>query len=355
MKEKMKHQDLEIKLVDFLNKHFDLQERVGAFSEKRMHTLEVELINRCNLSCFYCYTDQGKSPNNLSFNKAVEIINEAKEYGIKRFVWLGGEPTLNPDWEKIIRYSKDKGLRNELWSNGTTLLENTNAIAETCDRFILHLDSIDSGVFTSVQDRDISTETHSKILQGLGHLLNRGYSPARIRLNLVLSRKTLPYLGDTLRYFYPDKVGSITLIPLFATGKGREAKSDIFLSPKELQKAFKLRALIENRPERLLTGTAEYDKWYQMTTAYVSANGDVTPYAGLSVCAGNIYKENLRKILESSFNFLSFSQAVSKDGTRNNINGTCGSCKNSRYCFGTRANSHFHSSKFVESDNTCWK
>ncbi len=351
----MKHQALEIKLVDFLNQHFDLQERIKAFNEKRIHTLEVELTDRCNLSCFYCYNIQGKSPNNLSFERATEIIDEAKDYGIKRFVWLGGEPTLNPDWEKIIRYSKDKGLHNELWSNGTRLLENATAIAENCDKFVLHLDSINFRVFNSTQDRDVSPILHSKILQGLDHLLEIGYSPTKIRLNVVLSRSTLHYLEKTMRYFYPNRVGSITLIPLFAIGKGGRANPDLFLKPKELREAFELRALAESRPERLLTGTAEYDKWYQMTTAYITAKGNLTPYAGTDISAGNIYTESLRKILESSFHLLSFSRMVGNNGKANNINGACGNCENSGYCFGTRANSFFKFGNFIESDNTCWK
>ena len=284
--------DLERKLHDFLNKTFDLEERIKAFRARRLHTLEVEFTDRCNLSCFYCYAFQKSSPHTLSFQKAIELIDQAKDYGIKRFVWLGGEPTLNPDWEKIVRYSKSQALHNELWSNGTTLLKNAALITDTCDQFVLHLDSVNPQVFSSVQGNNRAL-AHSRILVGLNHLLDSGYSPKKIRLNLVLSRKTLPHLEDTLRYFFPEKIGSITLIPLFATGKGCEVSSDTFLIPGELRKAFELGALVENRPERLLTGTAEYDKWYQMTTAYITARGNVAPYAGLDICAGNTHFKSL--------------------------------------------------------------
>lgn len=342
------------KLEMFLDENFNLQERIEAFRKRKLYSLEIEITRACNLSCFYCYANQDNRTN-LNFEKAKEIIDEAKAYGIERISWLGGEPTLNPDWKDIIEYSKSRGLSNELWSNGVTLLDNASAIAESCDRFVLHLDSIDYNVFASAQGSGTSPNIHSKILRGLDHLLGIGYSPDKIRLTTVLSRRTLPHLRETMKYFYPEKVSDITLIPLFSIGKGNEVSENSFLSHGELQGAFELRALVENRPERLLTGTAEFDKWYQMTNAYIKANGDVSPYAGLDTSVGNIYEKDLGDILKGSFDLLSFSQAVGKDGAKNKISGKCGKCGSSKYCFGTRANSYFTSGNLLESDNTCWK
>lgn len=348
-------QALEKKLVDFLDENFDSKERVEAFKEKRMYSLEVELTSACNLSCFYCYANRGKHSDILSFEKAKEIIDQAVSYGIKKIVWLGGEPTLNSSWKEIVGYSKKQNLSNELWSNGTTLLKNEKAIAENCDKFALHLDSINYDIFASTQEEETLPGIHSKILKGLDHLLEIGYSNKRIKLSTVLSKRTLPHLEETMKYFYPEKASSITLIPLFATGKGTQVDRDLFLRTKELQEAFELRASIENRPERLLTGSAEYDKWYQMTTAYIRADGNVSPYAGLDISVGNIYEKDLGEILRNSFDSLSFSLMVGEDGTANKIKGKCGRCQSSKYCFGTRANSYFISETLSESDNTCWK
>jgi len=355
MRKRENHKILKEKLKIFLNENFDLQERIRFFKIKKIHTLEIELTSTCNLSCFYCYANQKKYSASLSLEKAKEIINKSKSYGIKKIVWLGGEPTLNPNWREIIEYSKKQNLSNESWSNGTTLLDNAEIITKNCDKFVLHLDSINPDIFASAQENKVSLNIHTKILQGLDYLLEIGYSPEKIRLNIVLSKKTILYLKETMKYFYPQKVSSITLIPLFTIGKGGETNQNLFLKPRELQEAFEFRALIENRPERLLTGTSEYDKWYQMTTAYISSNGNVTPYAGIKTSAGNIYRDNLRKTLETSFDLLSFSQGVKNNGKTNNINGVCGNCENSGYCFGTRANSFFTSGNFLESDNTCWK
>ncbi|MBR9691874.1 radical SAM protein, partial [Candidatus Woesearchaeota archaeon] len=349
---KNNRQELEKRLAKFLTRNFDLPERIEAFRKRKLHTLEIELTNACNLSCFYCYTNK-VTPANLSLDKTKEIIEQAKDYGIKQIVWLGGEPTINPNWQEILTYSKRQGLSNELWSNGTSLNDNLDFVAENCDRLVLHLDSVDSHTFYSNQERNLPSNIQPQILQGLDNLIAGGYSPDRIRLNFVLSKRTMPHLEETMRYFYPKRVSSITLIPLFSTGKGTQTNPNLFLSPQELEEAFKLRAIVENKPERLLTGIAEYDKWYQMTTAYITASGEVSPYAGLDLSAGNIYQIGLKNILESSFDFLSFNKAVKDDGKTNNIKGICGNCENSGYCFGTRANSFFNSGTLVDSDKTC--
>ena len=121
-------QTLEKRLIDFLSQNFDLPDRIKSFREGKIHTLEVELTNFCNLSCFYCYTNQS-TPSILTLEKAEELINQARAYGIKKIVWLGGEPTLNPDWREILEYSKGQGLSNELWTNGTTLKDNADTVS----------------------------------------------------------------------------------------------------------------------------------------------------------------------------------------------------------------------------------
>lgn len=354
----MDSMELEHRLVEYLNENFDLQERIDFFRNRKLHTLEIELTNACNLSCFYCYAETKAKGQNLALGKAREVLKQARKYGIKQIAWLGGEPTLNSDWSEIVRYSKDLGFRNELWSNGTTLIEgNIKKILESCDRFVLHLDTINPTNFNRVQKckRDMGEE-HSRILQGFSGLLERGFSRQNVRANITLTRSILPDLENTMHYFIDEKgIQKITLIPLYTTGRGKEVPGIEFLDRRELYRAFRKRAEIEDRPELMLLGTSEFCKHYQLTTAYVTAGGNIIPYAGVNLSVGNIYQDNLGEILEGSFDILSFRNRVSDNGEANKIKGSCGVCENSRYCFGTRANSFFITEKLDYSDPTCWK
>ena len=257
-----------------------------------------------------------------------------------------------------MRYSNSLGLRNELWSNGTTLTNrNIESILKYCDRFVLHLDTINPDRFNLVQDcKKIIKQNHQRILKGFDNLLARGFPSSDIRINITLARRTLPDLESTMKYFVTDRgVQTAILIPLFATGRGRQASETEFLSTEELYHAFKKRAEIENRPELILLGTSEFCKQYQLTTAYITAKGEIIPYAGINTPVGNIYSDDLRLVLENSFDKLSFAEMVNDTGERNRIKGHCGICENSRYCFGTRANSFFTTGSLSNSDLSCWK
>jgi len=354
----MESTKLEHDLVEYLDENFDLQNRIDFFRKRKLHTLEIELTDFCNLSCFYCYAETKSKGKNLSLEKAGDILRQARDYGIRQIAWLGGEPTLNPEWSDIVSYSKTLGLRNELWSNGTTLNEkNIEGIIDTCDRFVLHLDTVNPSNFNIVQGckRDMQRE-HKKILQGFNRLLEKGFPRQMIRANITLTRSVLPDLEDTMKYFIQEKgIQTITLIPLFYVGRGKQVSEDEFLDNSELYEAFRKRSEVEDRPELMLLGTSEFCKYYQLTTVYITAEGNVIPYAGVNLPAGNIYQDRLRDVLENSFDALSFSNVVNDDGNNNQIEGSCGVCENSRYCFGTRPNSYFITGKLDQSDPTCWK
>lgn len=140
--------------------HFDLEppERAAAFSEKlgrgwesdyreyrrlweelpvrkevRDYPLlvDLELSSRCNLKCPMCPTvtdefiDKRVKPfkrGAMDFVLATKIIDEVagKAYAL-RLSWVG-EPLLNPKFVEIVRYAKQKGIREiSFLTNGTKL------------------------------------------------------------------------------------------------------------------------------------------------------------------------------------------------------------------------------------------
>lgn len=73
--------------------------------------VSLELSSHCNMRCSYCYhSDQDGLPftkNYMPFDVAQKIINQAGALGVHslKFNWKG-ESTANPNFAKIIRYSK---------------------------------------------------------------------------------------------------------------------------------------------------------------------------------------------------------------------------------------------------------
>lgn len=64
------------------------------------------ITEQCNLSCEHCY--QSRKNYNLPLKTWMRIIDKLKiDFGIKKVVLLGGEPTLHPQFWSILQYAID--------------------------------------------------------------------------------------------------------------------------------------------------------------------------------------------------------------------------------------------------------
>lgn len=87
--------------------------------------LWLELTNRCNLQCIHCYAESGPeagASDILSCADYARILEEAYALGCRRVQFIGGEPTLNRDLEKLIVHADDTGFEFiEVFTNLTRL------------------------------------------------------------------------------------------------------------------------------------------------------------------------------------------------------------------------------------------
>lgn len=91
-------------------------------------SVEMTLTNQCNLNCIYCSDNdlrkrQGKKQA-LSYEVIERLFSDLAEGGTKGIVLEGGgEPTLYPEFDRVIKLAKQKGLGIGLITNGTVSLK----------------------------------------------------------------------------------------------------------------------------------------------------------------------------------------------------------------------------------------
>lgn len=102
-------------------------------NSKRITSVQINMINACNMRCKYCFADGGSHHKNSVMTKqeAKEIIDFIFEHisgELLSVVIIGGEPMLNmPVFEYILSYCKDKALKKKIrvrfatTTNGTLL------------------------------------------------------------------------------------------------------------------------------------------------------------------------------------------------------------------------------------------
>jgi MoaA/NifB/PqqE/SkfB family radical SAM enzyme len=109
--------------------------------QSKIFKIEWNMSKRCNFQCSYCdeFTSDRKSPH-LSFDiakKAIDkILSKLEDKQIKVNL-TGGEPTVNPEFEKILSYMYEKNIDVGLITNGSRTLEFYKRIMPKLKSFIM--------------------------------------------------------------------------------------------------------------------------------------------------------------------------------------------------------------------------
>lgn len=111
-------EDLEYLLEEIEGRHFFKDcfiEPESAF------TLRIYLTKRCNLRCPHCFVYAGLPlEHELSFSEIQELVRNSVANGCNKIILTGGEPTLHPDFIRILQEINKYRVHVQVLSNGTT-------------------------------------------------------------------------------------------------------------------------------------------------------------------------------------------------------------------------------------------
>lgn len=94
------------------------------FKNGFLYSLFVELTYGCNLKCVHCYNPKNINSVQIDVNKMKDIIDQARELGVLKVIFSGGECTLHKDFVEIVEYARSKRMSVEIFTNGQTLYDN---------------------------------------------------------------------------------------------------------------------------------------------------------------------------------------------------------------------------------------
>lgn len=143
--------------------------------------LLVEPTSRCNARCSFCYHWKERGDEELSIDRWESVLAEGFRAG-SRFLYVsGGEPTLYPHLERLLRSALALGYRTTITTNGIRLAQRANLLKRTVSGVTVSLDAIGPA-----HDELRSTPgLYEKAVEGLIAVRERGI-PGRI--NMTLSR-----------------------------------------------------------------------------------------------------------------------------------------------------------------------
>ena len=133
-------------------------------------TLIVENTAKCNLECPMCPREFGYyPPEDFDFTVFKQIIDEVRHQTELVFPWGAGEPMMNPDIYKMIRYCKDADIYTVVSTNATLFNEarSHQLIDSGLDNLIIAFDGTTPEVYEKYRKGADFEKVRANILQFL--------------------------------------------------------------------------------------------------------------------------------------------------------------------------------------------
>ena len=334
--------------------------------------IQWHLTERCNLRCRHCYQGRVKVREMTASEVKREIDGATQmfqaweeEHGITvspSIHFTGGEPFLYKGLWDVIRYSREKGCRVAIMTNGCLITKDDAKKA------------FDLGISDIQVSLEGPPDLHASIrgigsfnaaAKGVEQLVAAGN---RVSANVTLSRINADKSEETIEIAREMGFYGIGFSRMVPCGRGK-GLLDHLLTPQELKRAYqKIISLnspsfevLSGEPLSAMLSETKLPSGCNLTLSGCSAgfsgvtitsDGSVMPCRRIGLVAGNLKKISLRAIWASS-------RLLWQLRKRESYSGKCGQCSRWPSCRGCRAVAYAYSStqgnpNLFADDPQCW-
>ncbi|WP_406331875.1 radical SAM protein [Streptomyces sp. NBC_00203] len=81
--------------------------------------LWLDLTRKCQLACTHCYNESDRHGDHGTMTRDdwFSVLDQAGACGVREIQFIGGEPTLHPDFPALVDRALNNGLNVEVYSN----------------------------------------------------------------------------------------------------------------------------------------------------------------------------------------------------------------------------------------------
>ena len=297
-----------------------------------------EITRVCNLTCPHCYSAATrKARNELNTAESLEIIEAAKELGIRKIAWTGGEPLLRADLEQLISSAAERGIKSAITTNGVLLDRKRARNLKKIGVRVIQISIDGSTALRNYKIRRATEEEFNKALEAVRICKELGFE---VGMAMLIGEENLDDAHDYIKLAAKMKADCVRFCGFVPFGRGKGQNHRLGFSKRKAD----LKKLI-----------LKYCGWDKPIVAFDPAFGPLPPHyyfheceAGKTMfylsCEGNVYpctslleKEyivwNVRK--RSLFDIWNDPKMTEfADMPVESITGFCRTCKHLRTCHG---------------------
>ena len=208
---------------------------------------QIEITNRCNLSCVHCVNQSGDPcSNELATEEICSAIDRMSSLGAHQITLTGGEPLMHPDLFKIIEHARKAPMAVIILTNGTLITEeHVKKFKELgVNRFAVSIDSMDEDIHDTFRGQKGALK---KALNSVNLLKDAGFS---VRIAVSLNQYNKNDIVDTLKKLKEHDLTDYQFAEVNFSGRGIEGVS---ISPEEYYRILveQLTYFKEENPEKI--------------------------------------------------------------------------------------------------------
>ncbi|RLE58970.1 MAG: radical SAM/SPASM domain-containing protein [Thermoprotei archaeon] len=334
--------------------------------------------NMCNFRCLHCYQRASAPlPTELSLEEKLRVIDQLDRAGVAAVALSGGEPTLHPDFLRVVSELASRGIYTSLATNGWVFADKEKmekAVKAGLNYIEVSIDSAKPEKHDSFRRVPGAWE---RAIRALENAVELGVSNG---MATIMSRDTLYEIDDILDLAENIGVERVIFFNFIPTGRAKDiAHND--LTPEEREEFLKILYNEMKRRKLIILSTAPE---YARVTLQLSHGEEVSPahfyigkneavrvlaefiggcgagriYAGLEpdgtvvpcvflpIPVGNLRTKDFSYLWRHSklFNLL-------RD--RENFTGNCRNCPYRNVCGGCRARAYHYTLDVLGDDPGC--
>jgi len=260
------------------------------------YTIQIEPTNKCNLNCIMCIRKEVVKkltgiPINMSFENFKTILDKIPS-AMLISIQGQGEPFLNPDIFRMIKYAKTKGTCVYTTSNATLLNEDIckKIIESGLDCITFSIDGPTKEIYEKIR---IGADFNSvmKNIKCLVDMKERYNSDLEINMRVVLSKDNFKYIEKYIDIVNNLKINKISFQKIYHLPVMQEISVN-----EELKSLWKTIKKMKDKTDTKIE-FAVADRWpchKPWSDLYINVNGDVSPCCTIPMAImGNILKNSL--------------------------------------------------------------
>jgi len=320
--------------------------------------VQVDLTNRCNLNCLYCYNKKnllkGKELTDYEFHNFIDkLILQLNPYYV---TFSGGEPLLRKELLfELSKKLKDNNIEVHLNTNSLLI---TEEIAKKLTE--LNIDKININI-DSFKKQDLlrgGNELIHKTLRSL-NILKKHFPPSKISIAVVITTLNYKDLLEIAKFVKEEGFMEIHLLDMIPT---EESSMQFFLSKQQWLEFFDIYQKIKElgvhiRPNHALLFLKEFEEYVKIPFCMagrfklvITADGNIVPcnyFKKQEYVCGNVLEINLLDVWQNSELLNKFRYFIPEDNK-------CSKCKSINLCSGgCRAMSLFVLGDAFKADPYC--